>query len=143
MTRHVPAGIQFQNERQRNGFWFAVTQKIGAQDDLNFGWARAGKTPGDPGGQHNFDSANNDNSANMLTLAWKHNFDRQLMAYLNFAETWNRGNAHYDLGAGPHGVKVDCHDATHTNTPTFDGAGPTTWGGCRPRGVTAGIRYLF
>src|SRR5207253_10991552 len=47
MTRKAP-DPSF-NERQRNGFWLAATQKLSSQDDLNLGWAHAGKTPGDPG----------------------------------------------------------------------------------------------
>jgi len=37
------------HERQRSGFWLAATQKVSANDDVNIGWAHAGKTPGDPG----------------------------------------------------------------------------------------------
>ncbi len=55
MTRKIPAALAFQNERQRNGWWLALTQELGPNDNVNFGWAHAGKTPGDPGGQHNFD----------------------------------------------------------------------------------------
>src|SRR5467141_1459714 len=48
MTRKNPKA-DF-NERQRNGSWLALTQKITGQDDLNVGWAHAAKTPGQPGG---------------------------------------------------------------------------------------------
>src|SRR5438094_1221893 len=39
MTRKAP-NANF-NERQRNGSWLALTQKITGQDDLNVGWAHA------------------------------------------------------------------------------------------------------
>jgi len=47
MTRNAPDPNA--NERQRSGFWLAATQKVTANDDVNIGWAHAGKTPGDPG----------------------------------------------------------------------------------------------
>lgn len=48
MTRKLPAALEFQNERQRNGSWLAFTQALSARDNLNLGWAHAGRTPGDP-----------------------------------------------------------------------------------------------
>ena len=38
------------DERSRNGTWVASTQKLTANDDLNLGWAHAGKTPDNPNG---------------------------------------------------------------------------------------------
>jgi predicted porin len=145
MTRKVPAALQFQNERQRNGWWLAFTQELGASDNVNLGWAHAGKTPGDPGGQHNFDpstSAMND-KADMFTFAYKHKLDKQLYWYANVAETVNHGNAHYDLGGGGHGIKTDCHDGTTTPIIDYTSAGNTTWGGCKPKAISLGVNYKF
>ncbi|MEA3151118.1 MAG: hypothetical protein QOD56_2057, partial [Gammaproteobacteria bacterium] len=72
MRRYLPANMQFQNERQRNGFWFALSQDFSPKDNVSIGFAHAGATPGDPGGQHNYDPTNHSNTANMYTIAWKH-----------------------------------------------------------------------
>ncbi len=74
-NRALPNYLDYQNERTRSGFWFALTQWLAAKDNINFGWARANPTPGDPG-QHNTPiTANPNNMSNMYTMAWKHNFD--------------------------------------------------------------------
>ncbi|HEX3398146.1 MAG TPA: porin [Steroidobacteraceae bacterium] len=143
MTRKIPAALQFQNERQRNGEWLALTQKLTPRDNLNFGWAHAGRTPGDPAGQHNYNPNNSDNTANMFTFAYKHQLDKQLYWYADVAETINNGNAHYDLGAGSHGIKTDCHDGTTTPIIDYTSAGNTTWGGCRPKAISLGVNYKF
>src|SRR5712691_6527832 len=64
LKRYAPAVPAF-NERSRpNATWLAITQKMTPADDLNFGWAYAGKTPGDPGGQINQPGAHYDLGAN-------------------------------------------------------------------------------
>jgi predicted porin len=143
MTRDLPQALQFQNERQRNGTWFAATQKIGGNDTVSIGWAHAGRTPGDPGGQHNYNPTSTDNTADMYTIAWKHNLDKQLYWYLDSALTINHGNAHYDIGAGGRGLTTDCHDGTNTIFTDASSAGPTTWGGCRLMGFSTGLDYKF
>ncbi len=83
MRRAVPAYLALQNERQRSGYWLALSQGLGAQDSLHFGWAHANKAVGDPG-QHNTNplvglgTLGADNSANMYTFAWKHQVDHHL-----------------------------------------------------------------
>jgi hypothetical protein len=145
MHRQVPQVMEFQNERQRTGDWLALEQQFFAgRDVVAIGWGHAGATPGDPGGQHNFNpTLLGNNQANMYTLEWRHKLDKQLTAYFDFAETLNDGNAHYDIGAGGHGVKTDCHDATHAAFIDYSSAGPTTWGGCHPIGISTGINYKF
>ncbi len=143
MTRKLPGNLQFQNERQRNGFWLAVTQDIDADSNVSFGWAHAGKTPGDPGGQHNYDPQAGNNTANMFTLAYKHKIDKQLFWYVDAAETINSANAHYDIGAGGRGLTTDCHDATNTIVIDYSSAGNTTWGGCKPKAISVGMNYKF
>jgi predicted porin len=144
LHRDLPASMEFQNERQRTGDWVAIQQTIGPQDSFAVGWAHAGASVGDPGGQHNFNPAGiGDNQANMYTAQYWHKFDKQLTWYVDFAETINDGNAHYDIGAGGHGIKTDCHDATHAAFIDYSSAGPTTWGGCHEMGFSTGVNYKF
>jgi predicted porin len=143
MKRDLPADLQFQNERQRNGLWFALTEDFSAKDSLSAGWAHAGKSPGDPGGQHNYDPTTSNNYANMYTIAWKHKFDKNLYWYVDAADTVNSTNAHYDLGAGGRGVTTDCHDGTTQAFTDYSSAGPTTWGGCHVIGFSTGLHYTF
>jgi predicted porin len=143
LKRDVPAVLQFQNERQRNGLWFALSQDIFSQDNVSVGWGHAGRTPGDPGGQHNFNPTNTDDSANMYAIAWKHRFDKNVYWYVDAAETVNKGNAHYDLGAGGRGLTTDCHDGTNTIVIDYTSAGNTTWGGCKEVGFSTGVDYKF
>jgi predicted porin len=143
MHRDVPQNLEFQNERQRNGTWLALTQNLGQKDSVSGGWAHAGRTPGDPGGQHNYNPFSTDDSADMFTLAWKHQLDKQLYWYVDSALTLNHGNAHYDIGAGGRGLTTDCHDGTNTIITDGSSAGPTTWGGCRIMGFSTGLDYKF
>lgn len=106
MTRNAP-NPNF-NERQRNGSWLALTQKVTGQDDVNVGWAHAGKTPGDPGGTPV------DNVSNMYTVGYKHHFDRQSNWYAVYARQANHTGGHFDLGASGHGITTDCKDAAGT-----------------------------
>jgi predicted porin len=145
LHRNVPQVLEFQNERQRTGSWLALQQQInGGVDVFAVGWAHAGATPGDPGGQHNYNpNGIGNNQANMYTAQWWHKLDKQLTIYFDAAETLNDGNAHYDIGAGGHGIKTDCHDATHAAFIDYSSAGPTTWGGCHEIGVSTGVNYKF
>jgi predicted porin len=143
MHRFVPQALEFQNERQRNGTWVALTQDFTSRDNVSIGWAHAGRTPGDPGGQHNYDPLTTDDTADMYTLAWKHKFDKHFYWYIDSALTINHGNAHYDLGAGGRGLTTDCHDGTNTIIIDGSSTGPTTWGGCRIMGYSTGMDYRF
>jgi len=145
LKRKVPEVMEFQNERQRNGQWAALEYEFpGGADRIAAGWAHAGASVGDPGGQHNYDpNGIGQNTANMYTAAYWHKFDKQLTWYVNYAVTVNDVNAHYDIGAGAHGIKTDCHDATHTPFIDYSSAGPTTWGGCRPQGFSTGLNFKF
>jgi predicted porin len=145
MKRDVPAVMEFQNERQRTGDWLAIEYEFNdGADRIAAGWAHAGASVGDPGGQHNYNpNGIGNNEANMYTLAWWHKFDKQLTWYFDVADTSNDGNAHYDIGAGSHGIKTDCHDATHTPFIDYSSAGPTTWGGCHEIGLSTGLNFKF
>jgi len=143
MRRDIPAYLQFQNERSRDGYWLAATQALTDSDSVSIGWGHAGATPGDPGGQHNYNPDATNNKANMYTVAYKHMVDKNFSWYVDWALTINAANAHYDIGAGGRGLTTDCHDGTNTVVVDYSGAGPTTWGGCRAEGVSAGIAYRF
>ncbi len=145
LHRNLPYFMEWQNERQRTGDWLAIDYAFAdGADRIALGWAHAGATVGDPGGQHNYMPAGvGDNEANTISASYWHKFDRQFSAYFEFADTSNDGNAHYDLGAGGAGVKIDCHDATHALFIDYSSAGPTTWGGCHPIGLGIGVRFQF
>jgi predicted porin len=114
MHRDAPMA-QF-NERQRWGTWLAVTQKFGSED-LNVGWAHAGKTPGDP-----LMVTAPDNSSNMYALGWKHHFaDKKTTFYAVAATQRNHKDAHFDLGASGHGATIDCHDNTLPSQVCYPG----------------------
>jgi hypothetical protein len=143
LHRDIPSYLEFQNERSRNGYWLTATQQILESMEVSAGWAHATQSEGDPGGQHNYDPFAATNTADMITVLFKQKIDKQMFWYLNLAETFNRGNAHYDLGAGGRGFPTDCHDGTHATQADYTGFGPTTWGGCKVKGLSAGIDYKF
>jgi predicted porin len=145
MHRTLGTKLEFQNERQRNGHWLQAEYELpGGADRVAVGWAHAGATVGDPGGEHNYNpNLTGQNQANMVTAAYWHKFDKQLSWYFNVADTMNDGNAHFDIGAGSHGIKTDCHDATHTPFIDYTSAGPTTWGGCHEIGLSTGLNFKF
>jgi len=62
--------------------------------------------------------------------------------------TVNRADAHYDLGAGGHGVTTDCHDSTplaafDPTTGTVTNEGPHCFSGGHAQGVSVGVNYKF
>ena len=120
------------NERQHNATWLALTQRITGQDDVNLGWAHAGKTPGDPG------TGPIDNAANMYTVGYKHHFDRQSNWYAVYARQANHTGAHYDLGSSGHGITTDCKDGGNG-----DNVGATCFTGTTLQAVSVGWMYSF
>ena len=118
------------DERTHTATWFAVTQRITPHDDLNFGWAHAGKTPGQPeaGVQDRYGNDNppgpSNNSANLYSIGYKHRFvDNRTTTYLTFSKLKNDYWAHYSLGAGGHGLA------------TRNYVGDKFIGGCQDGGV--------
>jgi predicted porin len=154
MHRYVPDFLEFQNERQRDGTWLAVTQDLTARDSLSVGWAHAFRTPGDPG-QHNSSinppplgapgdltaGAHVDNHADMVTAAYKRVLGPGVVAYVDWAGTFNGPFAHYDLGAGGRAVTVDCHDAFSASGGAQ--SNPHCWTGSTLQGVSVGLQYKF
>ena len=145
MHRDVPARLQFQNERTRDGTWLFVSQELGEKDEVSFGWAHAFRTPGDPG-QHNSPGGfpggpPPKNEADMLTGAYKHNFSKSLTWYIDYAATINKPDAHFDLGAGGHGVTTDCHDASDAVGGV--NSNPHCFTGSTLQGVSTGLKYKF
>lgn len=151
MQRNIPVALQYQDERTRNGFWFALTQQLDRQSNINLGWARANPSRGDLP-QHNTPNAgaNPDNMANLYTIAYKRNIDRHFSWYVDYALTLNHPDAHYDLGAGGRGLTTDCHDGSPitgfdpTATPVpVSGIGPRCFTGGRIQGFSGGLKFQF
>jgi hypothetical protein len=127
-----------------------VTQELTPIDSMSFGWAHAFAANGDPG-QHNSASlttadggaayAANDNSADMLTANYKHKFGPNLTWYTAVAATFNGPSAHYDLGAGGHGITTDCHSAYEATGGLA--SNPHCWTGPILAGVSTGIQWRF
>ncbi|MEO8565261.1 MAG: porin, partial [Betaproteobacteria bacterium] len=99
------------DERTHTAEWVAVTQNLTPYDDLNFGWAHAGRTPGQPdqGIEDKFGNPNgpgpSDNKANLYSIGLKHRFgDKRTTTYLTFSRLVNGYWAHYSLGPGGHGL---------------------------------------
>ncbi len=117
------------DERTHTATWLAVTQGLTANDDANFGWARAFRTPGQPdqGVQDRNGVAatpgSSDNGANLLDIGYKHRFlDKRTTTYLTYSRLINQHWAHYSLGAGGHGL------------PTRNYVGDKFIGGCQTGG---------
>jgi predicted porin len=162
MRREVPGLIAFQNERSRNGSWLFVSQQLTDADSVHFGWAHAFRTPGDPG-QHNDSNvtfpggsaacppagagnncvATNQNQADMITAAYKHQFTSNLQWYVDGAATFNGPSAHFDLGAGGRAVTTDCHDAGLPAGGGVGAAGGRCFTGTTIVGVSTGIKWTF
>ena len=154
LHRDVPKFLDFQNERQRIGTWLVVSQAVTDQDTVSAGWAHAGRTPGDPG-QHDTSvtlpplgapgdgvgGAGVDNSANMVTVALRHDLGGGLSVYGDWGAVLNGPYAHYALGAGGRSVTTDCHDASDATGGLA--SNPHCWAGGQIHGVSLGMRYKF
>ena len=148
--RKLPSDLESQNERTRNNAtWLALTQVLTEKDSVSFGWGHAGKSEGVLGVHNSPDVFTSfDNSANLYSLAWRHALDKSTTFYVDYAMTDNHADAHYDLGAGGHGVTTDCHDSTPMAAfdPTTGGVtngGPHCFSGGRLQGVSAGVAFKF
>jgi len=128
-------------------------------DSIHFGWAHAFRAQGDPG-QHNDCTltspgstatnagcfATNQNQADMVTAAYKHQFSKNLTWYADIAATFNGPSAHYDLGAGGRAVTTDCHDANDLTGGSASGgafASPNCFTGTTLVGVSTGLQWRF
>jgi len=150
MQRYVAPTLKYQDERSRTGFWLALTQSLNDKDNLNFGWARANPTPGDPGQRNTPGGKNPDNMANMYTFAYKHATNKFVTFYADYALQLNHPAAHYVLGAGGRGLTVDCHDGAvpaqldvSTGVPLVVGDGPHCFAGGRIQGFSTGLDFRF
>ena len=155
MYRNIPSYLSYQNERQRSGFWLTAVQDLPGANQIAVGWARANAAVGDAAGQHNYDPSipNGQSTANMYTAVFTHQVDRNLSFYANYAATINNGNAHYDMGAGGHGVTTDCHAAGVSSGSSANPSNPSAnggitgdagcWGGNHIQGISVGMRYRF
>jgi hypothetical protein len=77
----------------------------------------------------------------MITSTYKHKFGPNLTWYTAVAVTLNGPSAHYDLGAGGHGVTTDCHDAFAASGGSF--SQPHCFVGPVLGGVSTGIQWRF
>jgi len=139
-TKRVDAVAQFDERSRPDAYYLSITQYIDAShaNEIDFAWAHAGKTPGDPGGVSNrapgYVSGPIDNRSDLLALGVKHNFpDKKTTVYLVGCEQLNHEGAHYDLGASGHGIAVDDKD---------DG-GVNTFAGAHLKAISLGMRYSF
>ena len=128
-----------QDERTRNGLWLALTQKLGPRDELNVGWAHAGKTPGNPNGappnMNGVDGSNQavNNAANQFSLGYKHRFeDKKVSVYAVYTDLKNKDYGHYALGVSGHGIVTRNKDG--------DGA---TFSGYNAKALSVGLTYDF
>ncbi len=126
LNRHNPYVNQDYNERDRPGLWVAVTQKLGLDNAVSFGWAHAWSTPGDVGTRRSDGTTASgpvDNSANMLTGGIWHYFDGgKASVYFDYAAQINANGAHYDLGAVTHGIAYDGKESSDPTGRTFAGS---------------------
>ncbi|MBC7733250.1 MAG: porin [Bacteriovorax sp.] len=127
------------DERSRNGTWVALTQKLTANDDLNLGWAHAGKTPGNPNGaplnMSGVDGSGKsvNNAANQYSLGLKHRFpDKKVTVYAVYTDLRNSDYAHYALGVSGHGIV----------TRNKDGDG-NVFSGYDAKAISFGLTYDF
>ena len=77
----------------------------------------------------------------MLTANYKHKFGSNLTWYTAIAMTINGPSAHYDLGAGGHGVTTDCHSAYEATGGLA--SNPHCWTGTTLAGVSTGLQWRF
>lgn len=154
--RYVPDYLEWQNERQRKGSWLSGTQALGPNDSISLGWARAYRTPGDPC-QHNdclalapYSTASDGdmsggravhNGANMFSIAYRHAIGAGLVAYTDWGGTFNQADAHYDLGAGGHGVTTDGHDASDAAGNQY--SNPHIYTGGHLKAISVGLDKRF
>ena len=127
------------DERSRNGTWLALTQRFSPSDEVNLGWAHAGKTPGNPNGappnMSGVDGSGQsvNNAANQFSLGYKHRFqDKKVSAYVVYTDLRNSDFAHYALGVSGHGIVTRNKDG--------DGA---TFSGYDAKAISVGLTYDF
>jgi predicted porin len=135
------------DERTRSGTWLALTQKVTPADDVNFGWAHAGRTPGEPAagpgpaftggscvvGVSCPGGGSVADAANQYSIGFKHHFDGDRMTWYAVAtELKNDQWGHYAIGVSGHGI----------TTRNQDGAGnPFT--GNTLKAISVGMTYDF
>lgn len=139
------------DERTHTATWLAVTQNLGADDDLNFGWAHAGKTPGQPLGGvedkfgNDAPSGSSKNGANLYSIGYKHRLiDKRATTYVTFSRLANEYWGHYSLGAGGHGLATRNYVGDKFIGGCLDGGvcGPP-FAGNTAQAVSVGMTYDF
>lgn len=98
------------NERSRDGYYGSATWRFLPNDDLSFAYARAMRTPGNPGVANCGDPASGtgdftgDNAADLFAAGARHYFTPAISVYLVGALNHNHACAHYGLGESGHGI---------------------------------------
>jgi hypothetical protein len=137
------------DERTHTATWLALTQHLSPFDDLNLGWAHAGRTPGQPeaGVQDRYGNdappGSSNNAANLYSIGYKHRFvDNRTTTYLTFSRLKNEYWAHYSLGAGGHGLPTRNYVGDKFIGGCADGGncGPP-FSGATPEAVSVGMTY--
>lgn len=148
--RSLPADLEVQNERERpNAYWLALTQVFDGGNSMSVGWGHASKSVGVLGVHNSPDNQTSfDNSSNMYSFTWRHNIDKSVQVYFAAAMQDNHADAHYDLGAGGHGVTTDCHDSTpmaafDATTGAVSNTGPHCFAGGKLKAISVGASYGF
>ena len=116
LHREFPPVMEFQNERQRHGDWLALQQASERRSGRRrgrLGACQATRRETRAASTTTTRTASATIRPTCTPSQYWHKLDKQLTMYFDVAETINDGNAHYDIGAGGHGIKTDCHDATH------------------------------
>ena len=139
------------DERTHTATWLAVTQSLSTYDDVNFGWAHAGRTPGQPdqGVQDKYGNAAapgaSANGSNLFSVGYKHRFlDKRTTSYITFSRLANEYWGHYSLGAGGHGLPVRNYVGDKYIGGCQDGGvcGPP-FAGNTAQAVSVGLTYDF
>jgi predicted porin len=124
--------------RSRDATWLALTHSLTPNDELNFGWAHAFRSPGNsvdmPANIYTGLTATGpvDTSANLFSVGYKHRFDKRKSVYVVASEVRNGAYAHYPLGASGHGIV----------NRSRDGAG-NDFSGNTIKGISVGMIYDF
>ena len=147
--RNVPSYLEYQNERQRSGYWLFLTQAFTENDVVSGGWAHAGSTPGDPGTHNTPGGADRTIRPTCTRSPGSICSIATTTVYADWAMTVNHTDAHYDLGAGGRANTTDCHDASQEAAfdPTANGSaggvsggGPHCFAGGKVTEVSVGVQ---
>lgn len=133
-----PGAPSIINERTRDGYYAALTQKLGDTYEAMLADAHANKTPGDPSLGKSVD-----NSANMVAVGLRHAVDKSFSWYAVYAQDANSKGGHYGLGQSGHGIAILARTASDNGpNPVKNNGVPVSFGNT-PQAVSIGVKYTF